>query len=301
MSLLSKTLGRVIPRYRTFSDWVTVYRQIIDARPIQPKTLQNRNASLRRLIDEFGPRTISAIRPHEVAQLLRRLHGQYPHLARRVLIEARDCFGEAVAYGWINTNPAASVRHQPTKVARRRLTLEEWQHIYAWSQANQRGWASRMILLALVTGQRRADLQKMRFEDVRDGYLYIQQQKKGARVRLPLDLRLEAIGVSLGEAIEQCRDYAPPGEYLLRKSTGERPVCPSLSARFEDAREGVYGKHSGAGLPPCLHECRSLSERLYRKQGIDTRTLLGHKRQSMTDTYNDDRGLSDGEWKTLEV
>ena len=60
MSLLSKTLGRFIPRYRTFSDWVTVYRQIIDARPIQPKTLQNRNASLRRLIDEFGPRTISA-------------------------------------------------------------------------------------------------------------------------------------------------------------------------------------------------------------------------------------------------
>lgn len=79
------------------------------------------------------------------------------------------------------------------------------------------------------------------------------------------------------------------------------PVCPSLSARFEDAREGVYGKHTGAGLPPCLHECRSLAERLYRKQGIDTRTLLGHKRQSMTDTYNDDRGLSDGEWKTLEV
>lgn len=199
MSLLSKTLGRVIPRYRTFSDWVTVYRQIIDARPIQPKTLQNRNASLRR------------------------------------------------------------------------LTLDEWQRIYAWSQANQPSWASRMILLALVTGQRRADL------------------------------RLEAIGVSLGEAIELCRDYAPPGEYLLRKSTGERPVCPSLSARFEDAREGVYGKHTGAGLPPCLHECRSLAERLYRKQGIDTRTLLGHKRQSMTDTYNDDRGLSDGEWKTLEV
>ena len=44
-----------------------------------------------------------------------------------------------------------------------------------------------------------------------------------------------------------------------------------------------------------------LAERLYRKQGVDTRILLGHKRQSMTDTYNDDRGLSDGEWKTLEL
>jgi hypothetical protein len=27
--------------------------------------------------------------------------------------------------------------------------------------------------------------------------------------------------------------------------------------------------------------------------------LLGHKHQSMTDVYNDDRGLSQGEWKKL--
>ena len=57
--------------------------------------------------------------------------------------------------------------------------------------------------------------------------------------------------------------------------------------------------HQGSGAPPSLHECRSLSERLYRAQGIDTRTLLGHKRQQMTDVYNDLRGLDAGEWKTL--
>lgn len=50
-----------------------------------------------------------------------------------------------------------------------------------------------------------------------------------------------------------------------------------------------------------LHECRSLSERLYREQGIDTKTLLGHKHQSMTDAYNDDRGLSAGRWQHLEI
>lgn len=40
--LLSATLGRLMPRYRTFSDWLVIYRQIIDARPLQPKTLANR-------------------------------------------------------------------------------------------------------------------------------------------------------------------------------------------------------------------------------------------------------------------
>lgn len=43
-------------------------------------------------------------------------------------------------------------------------------------------------------------------------------------------------------------------------------------------------------LAPTFHEQRSLSERLYRDQGVDTQKLLGHKTQKMTDRYNDDRG-----------
>jgi enterobacteria phage integrase len=74
----------------------------------------------------------------------------------------------------------------------------------------------------------------------------------------------------------------------------------SLSARFEEAREGAELEWA-TGNPPSLHECRSLSERLYRAQGINTKTLLGHKHQSMTDVYNDDRGLSAGKWVTLAL
>ena len=112
--LLSATLGRIMPRYRTFADWLVIYRQIIEARPLQPKTLANRYSSLRYLSEAFATRAISAIRPHEIA-------------------------------------------------------------------------------------------------------------------------------------------------LLLRKSTGKPLVAPSLSARFEEAREGALGKHTGSGLPPSLHECRSLA------------------------------------------
>jgi hypothetical protein len=71
----------------------------------------------------------------------------------------------------------------------------------------------------------------------------------------------------------------------------------SLSSRFEEARKAVLP--SAEGIPASLHECRSLSERLYRAQGLNTMVLLGHKHQAMTDIYNDDRGLSKGIWKTL--
>ncbi|EPE5478197.1 integrase, partial [Escherichia coli] len=48
------------------------------------------------------------------------------------------------------------------------------------------------------------------------------------------------------------------------------------------------------GTPPSFHEQRSLSERLFREQGVDTKILLGHSNQKMTDIYNDARGK---EWK----
>lgn len=299
--LLSATIGRLSPKFRTFSDWVAIYDEILTTRPLGPKTLVNRRNSLRYLKTELGEETVSGIKPHQVAQLVRRVHAAHPHTARRVLIEARDCFGEAVAYGWIDSNPASAVRHMQSRIRRKRLSLDDWAAIHEYARSSLPPWVSRMLVLALVTGQRRGDLQKMRFADAHDGYLHITQQKTGTKLRLPLALRLEATGISIGEAVEACRGYACGDEYLLRKSNGNPLTLCSLSARFETAREGALGIYTGEGDPASLHECRSLSERLYRKQGIDTMTLLGHKHQQMTDVYNDDRGLTAGNWKTLEI
>lgn len=52
------------------------------------------------------------------------------------------------------------------------------------------------------------------------------------------------------------------------------------------------------GTPATFHEQRSLSERLYKEQGIDTQKLLGHKSQQQTDRYNDDRGK---DWTTIAI
>jgi hypothetical protein len=47
-----------------------------------------------------------------------------------------------------------------------------------------------------------------------------------------------------------------------------------------------------------FHEIRSLSERLYREQGVDTRLLCGQSHQKMTDRYNDLRG---SDWSKLII
>ncbi len=297
-NLLAATLGLVLPRYRTLGQWLDTYREIIEARPLSKKTKANRHSALTHLVSSMGTRTISSIRPHEVAGMVNRLAEKRPQTAKRVLMESKDVFNEAVSYGWIDRNPAAQIKSPHVRIQRNRLTLENWRAIRLHAEEHMPGWVSRMLVLALVTGQRRSDLCKMRFADVWDGYLHVEQTKTGTRLALPLNLKLEVIDTTLQQAIDNCLDYATGTEFMLRKHNGGQLVDASLSARFEEAREDSIPVCTD-GLPVSLHECRSLSERLYRAQGINTMVLLGHKHQAMTDIYNDDRGLTRGEWKTL--
>ena len=52
---------------------------------------------------------------------------------------------------------------------------------------------------------------------------------------------------------------------------------------------------------PSSHELRSLSARLYAAEGKDPQTLLGHSHHEMTEIYLNDRGLSDGTWKRVQL
>lgn len=308
MSILSATLGRFVPRYRTLGEWAETYSDIVARRPLQAKTLANRRGYIRRIVESLGDRRIGAILPHEIGAVIGDLAKAHPVAAKRTLTELRDMLNEAMLNGWIERNPAAAVRPPRVRVARRRLALEEFRAIHAWSVAHQPPWCARLFVLAVVTGQRRGDLLAMRFSDVWDGHLHVIQQKTGARLALPCALRLDAIGVSIGEAVEACRSYgrgaaAADDALLIRKSTGAALSPPSASWRFEVAREGALGLHQGDGDPASLHELRSLSEREYRARGVNTQTLLGHTRKEMTDLYNNSRGLDArlGKWRTLEL
>jgi len=288
-----------MPRFKTLADWSEVYDKIIDSKPVCAKTKANRRNAMAHVLRGLGARTISSIRPHEVAALVNSHAVGHPQTAKRVLFEARDIFGEAMNYGWIDRNPAISVKAPLVRIQRKRLSLDQWQAIHKFAASDMPPWVARMLVLAVITGQRRSDLVKMRFADVWDDHLHVEQAKTGTRLALPLALRLDVIGMTLGEAIEDCRAYAVGSEFMLRKHDGHQLGDASLSARFEVAREAVIP--FAKGTPASLHECRSLSERLYRAQGIDTMVLLGHKHQAMTDVYNDDRGLTKGQWKTLSL
>lgn len=297
---------------KTLAEWLDVHEQQLRERGYKAQTLKNRGANLKHVRRLWGARPINAIKPHEIATALKQFGPEHSSTARRVLAELRDAFTEAVANGWAENNPAAHLKTPAHKVKRGRLTFSVWRSMRDLSQASPQRWVESLLLLALVTGQRRADLAKMRFDDIVSDdagrqYLRVEQQKEagkgyGARVEIPLALRLDVIGLTVGQVVEHCRQSAQPGQMLLRKAGGGAIEQSSLSARFHEHIRAVMGEAAHRLHEwPSLHEVRSLSARLYSAQGVDVQTLLGHKYPEMTSLYTDDRGLSAKDWKRVEL
>ncbi len=300
---------------RTMGQWLDVHLRQLGEKGYKAQTIKNRTSNIAHLRRLWGDKPIAAIKPHDVATGLRTFTASESSKASRVLSELRDAFAEAIAAGWAEVNPAMPIKRPVHKVMRARLKWEVWQHMRQLAQTGPQRWVESMLLLALVTGQRRADLAKMRFSDIvmdDDGQqcLRIEQQKQagkgyGARVEIPLSLHMDALGMTVGDVIEHCRGSAKPGPTLLRKAGGGVIEESSLSARFHECILAVLGPSAHKPYEwPSLHEARSLSARMYLQQGLPpevVQTLLGHKTAEMTALYADDRGLSADQWKRVAV
>ena len=285
----------------TTSTWLDRYQAIQDDRlksgDIRLNTYKQKAKPVSLLRERAGMKLISSVDVRDIAQLLDEyIAAGQPRMAQVVRSVLIDVFKEAQHYGEVppGYNPALATKQPNRKITRQRLSLEEWQKIFDIADASHR-YMGNAMLLALVTGQRLGDISKMKFSDIWEDHLHVIQEKTGSKIAIPLSLRLNAINWSLRDVIARCRDYAvsPYLVHFFRSTSqaerGAQVKSNTLTMNFSKARD-LAGIDWGDGSPATFHEQRSLSERLYKEQGIDTRKLLGHKTQQQTDRYHDDRG-----------
>ncbi|MBJ8405471.1 phage integrase Arm DNA-binding domain-containing protein [Citrobacter cronae] len=281
--------------------WLERYWKIQEERfasgDIKENTYKQKAKPVALLKERAGMKLISSVDVRDIAQILEEyLSAGQPRMAQVVRSVLIDVFKEAQHYGEVppGHNPALATKQPRRKITRQRLSLEEWQKIFNIADANHR-YMGNAMLLALVTGQRLGDISKMKFSDIWEDHLHVIQEKTGSKIAIPLSLRLNAINWSLRDVVARCRDYAvsPYLVHFFRSTSqaerGAQVKSNTLTMNFSKARD-LAGIDWGDGTPATFHEQRSLSERLYKEQGIDTRKLLGHKTQQQTDRYHDDRG-----------
>lgn len=198
--------------------------------------------------------------------------------------------------GWLEFNPAEPTQVLEVKTKRARLSLEQFLAIREKAPLVNE-WLAGAMMLALVCGQDRSTLSGLRRSSIGPEYLTVNRGKTGVWIEVPLALRLDAVGVSLADALAGCRSSVRSIKYDFvihhAREHGNAPlgskVHPDrMSHAFAEARElaGITGEH-----PPTWHEIRSLCKRLYDKQGnVSTKDLLGHADQKTADLYADARG-----------
>ncbi|WP_168186016.1 tyrosine-type recombinase/integrase [Magnetospirillum sp. ME-1] len=75
-----------------------------------------------------------------------------------------------------------------------------------------------------------------------------------------------------------------------RAKPGDKLRLHTITAAFAEARDKTGLAWPAGKTPPTFHEIRSTAARLYARQGINARALLGHKSPDMTALYRDKRG-----------
>lgn len=221
-------------------------------------------------------------------------------MAQSIRRRLKDVFRDAKLHGLVTDNPVDVVLNPKTTVRRARMSEADFWSIHEHAPR----WLQNAMQLALVTGQRKSDVLAMQFEHAKDGFMWIEQQKTGAKLKVDLTTGLGTM--TLQALIAQCRDKAVsrylihfPAETYQHKrggKVGER----ALEMAFAKARDKAELVLPEDATPTTFHEIRSLAARLHAKQSGDAfaQALLGHSSAAMTELYKGVRGQQWVEIKT---
>src|SRR5688500_10616947 len=184
------------PETRTWSAWCDEFEKIIAERDAAVATRRVRKSQLKRLRTIFdGDRPAAQIETIDVSAVIDGLKDAgKARTAQAFRSFLMDCFDRMIAKGWRKDNPAAVTDEVTVKVKRARLSFETFMSLY---KATSIVWLCNAMALAIVSGQAREDCRNAQFTDVHDGYWWNERGKTGARIQLPLELRLDCFGMSL--------------------------------------------------------------------------------------------------------
>ena len=235
---------KVFTAGETMNGWLDDYWKIIsEQRGLGSNTLRTRKSHVKYIREHFGSYVLNDIETSHIADFLRMyIDKGLARTAQAMRSALLDIFKTAIEEGKIKYNPVESTRMPKAEVKRSRLSLEEFYQILEIAGGKD-PWIANSMLLALVTTQRVSDIALMKFSDVRDNWLHVEQVKnsgklnsKPTRLKLSLDIRLEAINLSLSDVITRCRDIVVSKHMIHHtknrtKSNKGNPVHESTISR----------------------------------------------------------------------
>ena len=256
------------PAARTFE--VIARRYTIEVIPGKASRTQRDNLiELENLTMVFGAVLIDAIKPFHVRQYLDKRGQAAKARANREKALLSHVFNKAREWGYTDApNPCQGVKGFKESGRDRYVTDAEYRAV--WEHADQ---ALRDAMdVALLTGQRPADVLKIKVADIHDGALWIVQNKTGAKRAIELSGELGQLVATING-----RTYVRRSAFLIQDISGKPLSALAMRSRFDKAR-------TKAGVSFQFRDIRA-------KAATDTgdlahsQRLLGHRNRDMTEHY----------------
>lgn len=243
----------------------------------KPETIRHRKYVDNAIREEIGTIKCAELTTKHIAEMLEAIEARGKmqwavHVRSRMKMLCR----RGKALGWMKENPATDTERAKVTVKRRRLTFEEFQAIYEKAPLVAL-WLQNAMLLALISGQDRSTVARWERGFQQDGQAVLTRGKTGVRIAIPLELRLDVLGISLADVIARCRSTGIVSKYLIHHiranvnaPKGSTIKIKTFTSKFKEARDlaGITGEDA-----PTFHEIRSLTKRLYMEQGVSTPRL----------------------------
>lgn len=295
-------LERISTPTRTLGSFLPVYRKHLETVTMAKRTRYGKTSALNAMEKSLSALPISP--RYEDAPALTEACATFldgyvaagkRRMAKSVRSTLRDVFSCMIGKGWLAVNPVRDVTTPAPEVKRQRLTLDDFRLIYA-KAPEVAPWLPRAMELAVVSLQRIEEVSAMTFRAAADERLSVVQRKTGARLRIPLSIRLNSLSWSLADIIARCRDLTL-SPYLVHHVEHQGKAKPGMKVHPQTISRAFTAARKLAGIaiekgktPPTFHELRSLGIRLYEAEGYDPQNLAGHKDAATTALYKDARG-----------
>jgi integrase len=156
-----------------------------------PDTVRTRRNILERFRVEHGDKRIATLRRVDIERMVA-TRAETPSAARNFLLTLRALMAHCIRVELRADDPTHGVKPPRIKTEGYRTWSEA--DIAAFETKHAIGTRARLALaLLLYTAQRRSDVIKLGRQHVRDGMLYLRQQKTGAPLAIPVHPELAAI------------------------------------------------------------------------------------------------------------
>lgn len=260
-------------------------RDIIPAKALN--TQRDNALCLTKLRAVFDSAPIDGITPQIIAQYRDKRGAAAPVRANREITLLSHVFNMAREWGFTaKENPVKGVRKNKEKPRDYYAEDDVWKAVYAKACDELKD----AMDLNYLTGQRPADVLKMRLTDVKDGALEVRQNKTAKKLRILLEA--DGARTELGRLVDRikARDRKVSSLFIVATEGGAPLNKWTLRTRFDDARTDAAKAATEAGSLDLAARIKAFQFRDIRPKAASetdlahASKLLGHTDKRITET-----------------